>query len=36
LVQGNMKTLYDPEFIGGTGTGGTMSGKDMADAFSED
>ena len=38
LVRGNMKTLYDPKFIGGTGTGGggEMSTKDMSAAFSED
>jgi chorismate synthase len=35
-----MKTLYDPNFVGGTGTGtgggGEMSTKDMSAAFSED
>jgi chorismate synthase len=36
LVQGNMKTLYDPAFIGGDGDGGEMSAKDMSAAFSED
>ena len=36
LVQGNMKTLYDPEFIGGSGNSGEMSTKDMSAAFSED
>jgi len=36
LVQGNMKTLYDPAFIGGDGEGGDMSAKDMSAAFSED
>jgi chorismate synthase len=36
LVQGNMKTLYDPAFIGGDGQGGEMSAKDMSAAFSED
>ena len=37
LVMGNMKTLYDPAFIGGDGkSGGEMSTKDMSAAFSED
>jgi chorismate synthase len=37
LVQGNMKTLYDPAFIGGDGNkSGDMSVGDMSAAFSED
>jgi chorismate synthase len=36
LVQGNMKSLYDPEFIGGSGNSGEMSTGDMSAAFSED
>ena len=37
LVQGNMKTLYDPAFIGGDGKkSGDMSVGDMSAAFSED